>query len=89
MNEIEELKRHVFARVGEGTVDGCFIVVVHAGMLVVQGAVEDATAEGVRCEHAGNEWLEFDISMVEFWWDRPLKLELIGLEAVVSLACLM
>ncbi len=51
---------------------------------MVQGAVEDAAAEGVRGEHAGNEWLEFHVSVVEFWWDWALELELVGLEAIAS-----
>ena len=35
VDQVEELERHVFAWVGKGAVDGCFVVVVDAGVLVM------------------------------------------------------
>ena len=50
----------------------------------MEGTVEDATAQGMRGEHAGNKGFEFDVAVIEFMWHRALELELIGLETVVS-----
>ena len=48
---------------------------------MVERAVEDAAAEALRVEHAGDEGLEFDVAVVELCGDGTGELELIGLEA--------
>lgn len=50
---------------GKRTIDGCAVVVVDAGVLVVEGAIQDTAAQGFGVEHAGNKGFEFDIAVVE------------------------
>lgn len=83
VHEIEELEGHFFAGGREGAVDGCAVVVVDTRMLVVEGAVENAAAEGFVGEHAGNKRFEFDVAVVERCWDGPGELELVRLEVVL------
>lgn len=68
---------------GKRTIDGCAIVVVDAGVLVMEGAVEDSAAQRMGGKHAGNEGFEFDVAVIEFLWHRTFKLELVGLETAV------
>lgn len=49
---------------------------------MVEGVVEDETAEGGGIEHACNKGLEFNITVVEGQWDGAGELELVGLEIV-------
>jgi len=81
MDEFEELARHGGRGGREGAVHSAAVVVVDARVLVVQGAVEDAAAQAVRGEHAGDEGLEFDVAVVEVEWDGAAELELVGWEA--------
>ena len=80
MDEVEEFEGHVFAGAREGAVDGCAVVVVDAGVLVVESAVEDPAAERLGVEHAGDEGFEFDVAVIEGFGNRALKLKLIGLK---------
>jgi len=65
VHEVEEFQGHFFGGSGEGAVDGGAVVIVDAGVLVVEGAIEDAAAQGFGVEHAGNEGFEFDVAVVK------------------------
>ncbi len=67
----------------ERTIDGCAVVVVDAGVLMMEGAVEDSAAQGMGGEHASNEGFEFDVTVIEFLRHRTFELDLIGLETMV------
>ena len=54
--------------------------VVHAGMLVVEGLVEDTATETKIREHTFDKRFEFYESVVKLGWDRALELHLVGLE---------
>lgn len=74
---------------GERTIDGCAIVVVDAGMLMMEGAVKNSAAQRMGGEHAGDERFKLDIAVIEFGWHRTLELELICLETAVLLALVL
>ena len=52
-------------------------------MLMMKSAIEDTATEGLGVEHAGDEGLEFDVAVVQWWRDRAGKLDLVGLEIVL------
>ena len=81
VHEVEEFEGEVFGGRGEGTVFGGAVVVVDAVVLVMEGVVEDAAAEGGCCEHAFDEGFEFDVAVVEGLWDGAGELDLVGLKA--------
>ena len=56
---------HLLGRFGEGAIDGGAVVVIDAGVLVVEGAIKDAATQGFGVEHAGDEGFEFDVAMVK------------------------
>lgn len=50
---------------------------------MVQSSIENVATEGFGGEHAGDERFEFDVTMVEGWWNRSSKLKLVGLKVVL------
>ena len=82
VNEVKEFEGEVFGGRWEGTVFGRAVVVIDTIVLVMQGVVEDATAEGGRGEHAFDEGFEFDVAVIEAGWDGAGELDLVGLKAV-------
>ena len=82
VHEVEEFESEVFGGRGEGTVFGGAVVVVDAVVLVMEGVVEDAAAEGGCCEHAFHKGFEFDVAVVKGVWDGAGELDLVGLKAV-------
>lgn len=74
---------------GKRTIDGCAVVVVDAGVLMMEGAVKNSAAQGMGGEHAGDEGFELNIAVIEFGWHRTLELELIGLETTVLSALVL
>ena len=49
----------------EGTVYCAAVVVIDVGVLMVEGAIKDAAFDGGGGEHAGDEWFEFDVTVVQ------------------------
>ena len=83
--EFEEMLSDGHPRVlAKATVDGRFVEVVHAGVLVVKRLGQDEALQARVGEHALRPRLELDISVVELRWHRTPELELVGLEVVRS-----
>lgn len=66
VDEVEESFGHCWGGRGEGSVFGGAVEVIDTGVLVVKSAVEDSASDGVVGKHACHEWLELDITMIEF-----------------------
>jgi hypothetical protein len=47
-------------------------VVIDPGVLMVKSMVENTPSEGMGREHPRNEGFEFDVSMIELFWNRAL-----------------
>lgn len=59
------------------------VVAIDSSMPVMQSAIEEATSKEVRGEHASDKRLELDVSVIHFFRDWPLQLNLVGFEVVV------
>ena len=86
VDEVEEFESHVFGRARKGTVDRGAVEVINAGVLVMEGTVEETTTEGVIRKHSGYEGLEFYVAVVELLGYRSGELELVRFEAVTTSA---
>lgn len=72
MKKLQELFSHFDTRLPIDAIYRALVVIVYSRMLVTQGAVEYATAQRMRREHTGHEWLELDIAMVKRFRNRAL-----------------
>lgn len=84
LHKLEELAGEVVQGRGKLAVLRLAVVVVDAGVLVVQGAVEQPAAETLRIEHALDKGAELDVAVVQLRRDGALELQLDGLEAADS-----
>lgn len=82
--KLQEFARKVFSmtlRQIEHPARRAGVVVVYAGVLMVEGFVEDPAADTNAHEHPVDEPLEVDKAMIEFGRDRSGELDLVCLEA--------
>ena len=50
-------------------------------MLMMQSMIQDTASDRLRLEHACNEGLKLDVSVIKSLRNRPSKLHLVGLKA--------
>lgn len=84
LNKLQELLSQLSTWMSADPMQSAAIEVVDALVLMMKRFMQDAASETLRLKHAGHEWLEFDIAMVQLTRDRASQLDLNSLEADIT-----